>query len=104
MSIWLIKLGILPERIHRGHPEGNGRHERMHRSLKTALGCGNILTTLEEQQQWFDRDRREFNEERPHEAHGGQTTASVWVPSVRQWNGQVPEIEYSEGARGAVCI
>lgn len=99
LNVWLIKLGILPERIRKGHPEENGRHERMHRSLKGALACGNIFTTQAEQQAWFDAYRREFNAERPHEAHGGKTPSSVWTPSARGWDGEVPEVKYPEGSR-----
>lgn len=99
LNVWLMKLGILPERIRKGHPEENGRHERMHRSLKAALACGNIFTTHAEQQAWFDAYRREFNGERPHEAHGGKTPGSVWQRSAREWDGRVPEIVYPEGSR-----
>ncbi|HED1423132.1 TPA: transposase [Kluyvera georgiana] len=99
LSVWLIKLGIRPERIRKGHPEENGRHERMHRSLKSALKHGNIFRTLEEQQAWFSHYREEFNQERPHEALGGTTPGEVWRPSSRSWDGKVPEYEWPEGAR-----
>jgi len=52
VSIWLLKLGIVPERIEPGHPEQNGRHERMHRTLKAALKY-NTKYSLVEQQLWF---------------------------------------------------
>ncbi|MCV2535955.1 integrase core domain-containing protein, partial [Enterobacter wuhouensis] len=68
LSVWLIRLGVRPERIRKGHPEENGRHERMHRSLKRAVECGNTFMTMEEQQRWFSDYREEFNHERPHEA------------------------------------
>ncbi|ENE5101923.1 transposase, partial [Enterobacter hormaechei] len=71
LAVWLIKLGIRPERIRKGHPEENGRHERMHRSLKSAVKQGNIFMTMEEQQRWFSGYREEFNYERPHEALAG---------------------------------
>lgn len=99
LSVWMIKLGIYPERIKKGHPEQNGRHERMHRSLKAGLSYNNIRQTMEEQQAWFSDYRYEFNHERPHEALGGATPSSVWMPSPRQWDGRVPEIIYPAGAR-----
>lgn len=102
LSVWLIKLGILPERIRKGHPEQNGRHERMHRSLKAGLSCNNIFRTQQEQQAWFSHYRHEFNHERPHEAHGGQPPSSVWVPSLRIWDGKVPDVEYPESS--ALCL
>ena len=99
LSVWLIKLGILPERIKKGHPEQNGRHERMHRSLKAGLRCGNIYATLEEQQVWFNHYRHEFNHERPHDVHNGQTPSSQWTTSSREWDGKVPEVIYPDNAR-----
>ncbi|MCT4712147.1 integrase core domain-containing protein, partial [Enterobacteriaceae bacterium H11S18] len=99
LAVWLIKLGIRPERIRRGHPEENGRHERMHRSLKYSLSFDNRHSTLEAQQAWFDHYREEFNRERPHEALGGLTPGGIWVPSPRQWDGKTPEVSYPEGAR-----
>lgn len=91
LAVWLIKLGVRPERIRRGHPEENGRHERMHCSLKRALAQGNTFMTMEEQQRWFSDYREEFNHERPHEALAGATPGTVWQPSKRQWDGRVPE-------------
>jgi transposase InsO family protein len=99
LAVWLIKLGIRPERIRKGHPEENGRHERMHRSLKHSLSFGNRRASLEAQQTWFDSYRREFNQERPHEALGGLTPGGIWVPSPRRWDGKTPEVSYPEGAR-----
>ena len=99
LSVWLIKLGILPERIALGCPGQNARHERMHRSLKASMSHGNIFTTLAEQQAWFSRWQKEFNHERPHEAHENKPPASCWTPSARQWDGRVPEVNYPEGAK-----
>ncbi|TGM95971.1 transposase, partial [Leptospira mayottensis] len=67
LSVWWLKLGIRPERIQPGKPQQNGRHERMHRTLKqeTALPA---RSSLKEQQEAFDRFRSEYNLERPHEA------------------------------------
>lgn len=99
LSVWLIKLGILPERIAPGCPGQNARHERMHRSLKASMSHGNIFTTLAEQQAWFSRWQEEFNHERPHEADENKPPASCWTPSARLWDGRVPEVNYPEGAR-----
>jgi len=53
LAVWLIKRDIRPERIRKRHPEENGRHEQMHRSLKSALAQGNTFMTMEEQQRWL---------------------------------------------------
>jgi transposase InsO family protein len=93
LSVWLVHLGITPERIEPGHPEQNGRHERMHRTLKeeTALPPRH---TLRAQQLAFDRFQRVYNEERPHEALGQQTPASVYQASLRRMPARLPELEY----------
>jgi transposase InsO family protein len=67
LSVWLIKLGIRPERIQSGHPEQNGRHERMHRTLKEEA-ISPPQTDLTKQQRAFDRFSEEYNQRRPHEA------------------------------------
>lgn len=99
MSIWLIKCGVLPERIRPGKPTENGRHERMHRTMKDALKQHPKFTSLEEQQSWFDIWRQEFNELRPHKALGGKTPRSVWHPSERSFAGPLKEMPVPEGAR-----
>ncbi|HEY5646024.1 MAG TPA: IS481 family transposase [Pseudomonadales bacterium] len=93
LSIWWIRLGIQPELIELGHPEQNGRHERMHRTLKqetTRPAAG----TLRAQQRRFDRFRAEFNTVRPHEALGQATPASRYHPSPRPFPTRPPTIEY----------
>lgn len=99
MSVWLIKCGILPERIRPGKPTENGRHERMHRTLKDALKQHPKFTSLDEQQAWMDAWRQEFNEIRPHKALYGQTPRSVWSPSERLFTGPQKEMPVPEGAR-----
>jgi transposase InsO family protein len=72
LSAWWIRLGVLPELIEPGKPQQNGRHERMHKTLKaeaTKPPAGN----LQAQQRKFNRFREEFNNERPHEALDQQT-------------------------------
>lgn len=93
LSVWLIKLWIRPERIAPGHPEQNGRHERMHRSLKEET-ANPPKTNMKEQQKAFDYFREEFNTERPHEALGQEVPASLYVPSQRIFPEKLPEVEY----------
>jgi len=84
LAVWWIKLGIAPERIEPGHPEQNGRHERMHRVLK-AETMAPPAATARAQQQRFARFVREYNYERPHEALGQATPASRFEPSARSY-------------------
>jgi transposase InsO family protein len=82
LSVWFIKLGIVPERIEPGHPEQNGRHERMHRTLKEETATP-PKATLTEQQKTFNAFKQEYNYVRPHEALGMETPASLYEPSPR---------------------
>jgi transposase InsO family protein len=92
LSVWWLKLGITPERIEPGHPEQNGRHERMHRTLKaeTTQPAG---ATLLQQQERFDEFVEEFNGTRPHEALGQKRPVDVHQASPRAFSGS-PELEY----------
>ena len=94
LSVWWIRLGIVPERIKPGRPDQNGRHERMHRTLKDSTVVP-PAATLTDQQRAFERFRREFNELRPHESLGMDTPASHYRPSPRGYPEKLPEIEYS---------
>jgi transposase InsO family protein len=93
LAVWWMKLGIVPERIEAGHPEQNGRHERMHRTLKQETAQP-AAANRRAQQRAFDHFRQEYNEERPHEALGMQTPATVYEPSPRPYPARVPEPEY----------
>jgi putative transposase len=93
LSVWLIRLQVIPERIELAHPEQNGRHERMHRSLKEAV-CQPPKSCLSRQQMAFDHFKTEFNEERPHEALDMKTPASLYEPSRRQFPEKLPPVEY----------
>ena len=95
LAVWWLKLGIVPERIAAGHPEQNGRHERLHRTLKQEVATP-PAKERRAQQRAFDRFRREYNQVRPHEALAMQTPASVYEPSPREYPRQVPEPEYPE--------
>lgn len=95
LSVWWLKLGIVPERIDAGHPEQNGRHERMHRTLKHETASP-PARTLRSQQRIFDRFRREFNEDRPHEALKMGTPASVYAYSPREYPEQLADVAYDD--------
>jgi hypothetical protein len=84
LAIWWLKLDIRPERIAPGQPQQNGRHERLHRTLK-AEATTPPARTLADQQRGFDRFRCVYNEERPHEALGNQPPAHVYAPSARPY-------------------
>lgn len=93
LAVWLMKLGVRPERIQPGHPEQNGRHERMHRTLKQETATP-PAPNRRAQQRAFDHFRQEYNEQRPHQALGLETPASVYRPSPRAMPARVPQPEY----------
>jgi transposase InsO family protein len=93
LAVWWMKLGIVPERIAAGHPEQNGRHERLHRTLKQET-AEPAAANRRAQQRAFDRFRQEYNHQRPHEALAMQTPAAVYAPSPRSYPARVPEPEY----------
>jgi putative transposase len=95
LAVWWIKLGITPERIEAGHPEQNGRHERMHRTMKQEV-ADPPAANRRSQQRALDRFRYEYNELRPHEALEMRTPASVYRPSPRRFPERLPEVEYPE--------
>ena len=93
LAVWWLKLGIQLDRIDRGHPEQNGRHERFHLTLQqdtTSPPAG----TPGAQQGRFDRMRREFNTERPHEALGQRPPADVYAASPRPYPSRVEDPWY----------
>ena len=92
LSVWWLRLGIAIERIKPGHPQQNGRHERMHLTLKreaTRPPGSNFL----QQQARFDSFVREFNGERPHEALAMKCPAEIYSPSPRTYQG-LPDVDY----------
>ncbi len=93
LSVWWIRLGILPDLIEPASPHQNGRHERMHRDLKaetTIPAAGNRSA----QQRRFNEFRSYFNLVRPHEAHDQATPASVYEPAPRPFPSKIPPLEY----------
>jgi transposase InsO family protein len=93
LSVWWLRLGIQIHRIEPGHPEQNGRHERMHRTLKqetTRPSGANLL----QQQERFDRFRKEYNTDRPHEALGMKYPIENYQVSERKMPEKLPEPSY----------
>jgi putative transposase len=92
LSVWWLRLGIAIERIKPGNPQQNGRHERMHLTLKkeaTKPAGQNFL----QQQEKFDHFIEEYNNERPHQALNMKYPAEVYVSSSRIYQG-LPDIDY----------
>jgi len=96
LSIWWVKLGIVPELIEPGCPQQNGRHERMHRTLKNEA-TRPAAADLRAQQRKFDQFTEEFNAERPHEALLQRPPQSVYQASLRPYPKRLPPIEYPQG-------
>jgi len=95
LSVWWLKHGIELERIEPGHPEQNGRHERMHRTLKEAIQPP--AHSMRAQQEAFGKFREHYNHERPHEALGFAVPAACYELSARAWSEKLPAApEYPE--------
>lgn len=93
LAVWWIRLGIRPERILPGRPDQNGRHERMHSTLK-AETARPPRSSFRAQQRAFQTFRDEYNHERPHEALAYDTPASQYAPSPRAFPRQLPHPDY----------
>lgn len=92
LSVWWLRLGIAIERIKPGHPQQNGRHERMHLTLKKEATRPPGVNSLQQQER-FDAFLREFNAERPHEALAMKFPAELYTASARSYAG-LPELTY----------
>ncbi len=92
LSVWWLRLGITLERIQPGHPEQNGRHERMHLTLKKETTQPPAQTVLAQQMK-FDDFIEEYNTDRPHQALEMRYPAEVYAPSPRPYKG-LPDVEY----------
>jgi transposase InsO family protein len=93
LAVYFMKLDIVPERIAPGHPEQNGRHERIHRTLK-AETAKPPAAHARAQQKAFDHFKRIYNEQRPHQALDMKTPASCYMPSAREYPLRLPQPEY----------
>jgi transposase InsO family protein len=93
LSVWWVKLGIIPERIMPAHPEQNGRHERMHRTLKQET-MKPPAATAPTQQARCDSFRQVYNALRPHQALGQVPPASLYILSPRPYPAKLSDIEY----------
>jgi transposase InsO family protein len=92
LSVWWLRLGVAIERTKPGHPEQNGRHERMHLTLKKEATRPPGMNSLQQQAR-FDAFMREFNHERPHEALAMKTPAEAYSASPTRYRG-LPELTY----------
>jgi putative transposase len=93
LSVWWMRLGIVHERIQPGHPEQNGQHERMHRTVKAETTRPAGQHSLEQQER-FDAFREEFNNERPHESLDGKAPAKLYTPSPRPFPAKLADPVY----------
>ena len=91
LAVWWLRLGIAIERIKPGHPQQNGRHERMHLTLKKEATRPPGMNSLQQQAR-FDDFLEEFNAERPHQALQMQRPADVYTASARPYDG-LPDVE-----------
>jgi transposase InsO family protein len=92
LAVWWLRLGIAIERIKPGRPQQNGRHERMHLTLKKETTRPPGMNSLQQQAK-FDAFLQEFNTERPHEALAMKCPAEIYKPSPRAYRG-LPELSY----------
>ena len=95
LSVWWIRLGIRPDRSRAGKPQDNGRHERMHRTLKEEA-VSPPAANPRQQQKAFDAFRQEYNEDRPHQALGQKPPASFYTPSQRPYPSRLAAVEYPD--------
>jgi transposase InsO family protein len=92
LAVWWLRLGIAIERIKPGRPQQNGRHERMHLTLKREAVRPPAMNIIQQQER-FDAFVAEFNAERPHQAIEMKTPAEVYSASAKPYNG-IPDVEY----------
>ena len=109
LSVWWLRLGINIERIKPGHPEQNGRHERMHLTLKNEATRPASFNFLQQQER-FDRFMEVYNNQRPHQALNGAYPGEMYTPSVRTYRPpDDPEYPYHDRTIrvtrcGRICI
>jgi len=93
LNVWWMRLGIRPVRIEPSHPEQNGAHERMHRTLKAETTRPPAANRIGQQRK-FEAFRYTYNHERPHEALGQEPPARRWHPSRREYPRALPTLDY----------
>lgn len=93
LNVWWLRLGIQHQRILPAHPEQNGAHERMHKTLK-GEACRPPQACLARQQRTFNAFRHLYNDERPHAALDNRPPAALYRPSTRAYTGTLPPVEY----------
>jgi transposase InsO family protein len=109
LAVWWLRLGIAIERIKPGHPQQNGRHERMHLTLKQETTRPPSYNFLQQQAR-FDDFIEGYNQDRPHQALGGQYPGEVYTPSAREYHHpQVPEYPFHDRTIqvtqcGRICV
>ena len=109
LSVWWLRLGIAIERIKPGHPQQNGRHERMHLTLKKEATKPPGFNFLQQQER-FDAFIEVYNHERPHQALGGMYPGELYTPSAREYHRpEVPEYPFHDRTIlvtqcGRICI
>jgi len=109
LSVWWLRLGIAIERIKPGHPQQNGRHERMHLTLKQETIRPPSYNFLQQQSR-FDDFIEGYNHDRPHQALGGQYPGEVYTPSAREYHRpDAPEYPFHDRTVrvtqcGRICI
>ena len=95
LGVWLVKIGVRPEYIDPGQPQQNGRHERMHWTLKQSTAQP-PSSTMRAQQRRFDAFRLEYNRERPHEALGQLPPSLLYYPSPREFPSRIVGPDYPD--------
>jgi transposase InsO family protein len=109
LAVWWLRLGIAIERIKPGHPQQNGRHERMHLTLKQETTRPPAYNFLQQQAR-FDDFIKGYNQDRPHQALGGKYPGEVYTPSAREYHHpEVPEYPFHDRTIqvtqcGRICI
>lgn len=96
LSVRWLRLGIQPRLIQPGNPQQNGRHERMHLTLKE-IACSPAAANARAQQKAFDKFQTHFNERRPHESLDQMRPADLYTRSPREYPSKLPQIEYAAG-------
>jgi transposase InsO family protein len=97
LGVWLLKLGVNLIYSRPYHPQGRGKNERFHRTLKAEVFALRRFSDFGQVQRAFDAWREVYNFERPHEALGQATPSSRWRPSARQMPKRLPKVEYDAG-------